>query len=213
MTRRTSELGYYVRGQASRLVGNEGLDTGIVRDGLVNNLNHLQDQQTQHWGSLCMPTSPGFGVANWTQATTTPDVMGRLDGMPPLPGILHMQADGSSSRLQVSLSAWVDAGTASFRVVLVPFRAGNLYTTVYPAGASPRVADISVTATTPTMYYATLYVSHVFDADATPFNVGDGGGGLAPVPTLLAMVEVWATSDNAAHHPHVDGLTVREYVG
>jgi hypothetical protein len=216
-SRKSSELGYYARGLASRLKGNAALDVSASRMGVLNNLNLLQDEMGQHGASMCMPTSPGFGTAYWTQATTTPGTYSRLDGLPPKFTFLRMQSDGSSSRVQVTVTAYSSsAGTAiRLRAFLGAHVAGRL-PTLMPADPTTTTvtADQSTTSgTAVTLHFTALYSSRLSDAWLLNYPSTDGTGAASGVQFYGGSVEVWATSDNAAVHPRVTSISVREYVG
>lgn len=210
-SRRTSELGYYVRGQAAALGGNKALDVAAVRYGVINNLDHLQDEMTQHGGNLVVPNTSGF-LSYWTQATTTPGTVSRFDRMPPTFQPLRMQSDGSSSRVQITARVRVTAGTGTFRFGLRYPRFGALSTAPFVATTTTHVADFATSSATVVTTRQTLYVSRLTDSwllAGMPSTDGEGAASIVGFYACLA--EVWGTSTSG--HPIVEAFTVREYVG
>lgn len=214
-SRKTSELGYYVRGSAPQLQGNAALDTAAARFGVIGNLNHLQDEMGQHGASLCMPTSPAFGNPYYTQAAPVVGTYARLDTMPPTFSFLRMQSDGSSSRIQVTVTAYSSsAGTAiRLRAFLQPFQTGLSSTAPEGSAYTTVSADMSTTSGTATVLRCQLYVSRLSDAYLYSRPSTDGAGALSGVQFYAARVELWASSDNVTVFPRVSGFCTREYVG
>lgn len=215
-TRQSSELGYFVRGQAETLVGDAPLDVAATRYGIVNNLNHLQDEMTQHGGNLCCQTSPHDGTAAYfAQALTSTSTVALMDGMPPVPVWLRWNADGSSSRVVVTLRAYMTgASTGTFRVYLRPFQPDISRALSSPlAGGGGRIADITTVSTTVTTLSATVYFERLTAADLLTLPGIDAIGGVASVRLLLAQVEVWCLTSAGGTHPRIESVHVREWVG
>lgn len=215
-SRKTSELGYFVRGNA--LGGNLALDTAAVREGIVNNLNHLQDQSLQHCANWCIPTAnTGLGTTYVEQAVTTVGTVALIDYLPPMPTLLHMQSDGSSSRIEVVFRAYIDLGTATFRVFLRPLMWGDSFIPhTAPVGTSATtIADVTCSSAVAVTCRAEVYVSRLTSTWLISGGIPalDGHAVAMRAQMYAGMVEIWATSTSINHHPRIESVMVREYVG
>lgn len=219
MTRKTSALGYYVRGAGEELNGLAGMDAGATVDE-INNLDHVQDELAQHGANHVFPaTSPGY----WTRTPTAADTYELLDYLPGLPTPLHVQSDGSSSRIVVTLRAYVSGGTGTFRVSLAKLRIGvprvgssfNLYATPPIAGAST-TGEVSTSSTTVVTLRTTVYVDRLTPDWLLPIDYSgsrDSYGNLASVTAYMGQIEIWSAMSSAVQSARVVAVSHREYVG
>jgi len=207
-----SEYEGYIRGITTILDATESVDTGAVRDGIVNNAAHLADEMTQVRASWVMPNggtprTPGVAIAYIADyyyvctigpflvtcyTDTSADIILRLIGR--------------SSQNTIS-STW--------RATLVPYA---------PPGTRPstgvNVASVSSSSDT----YAWL------DPTPTPLVMPaeliraarlrypsmlstDGDGTLASAPVVWAQIEIYCQTGDGASTPQLAGWSVREYVG
>ncbi len=216
MTRRTSALGYYVRGAGEELNGLASMDTGAAVD-TINNLDHLQDEATQYGGNHVFPSAGATGY--WTRTPTAANAFELLDLLPGLPVPLHVQSDGSSSRIVVALRAYVSGGTGSFRVSLAKLRlgaqaGGSMRET--PIATATTTGAVSTSSTTPVTLTTTVYVDRVSDDWLVPPALSgslDAYGRLSTVRAFMGQIEIWSAMSSAAQSVRLTGISFREYVG
>lgn len=208
-----SEQKSFVRGAASRLVGNAPVDTAAAR-WTINNLNHLADESTQHHGQLCIPV----GVKPYfSQAAPSTSSYQMFDNMPPCPVFLTWKPDGTSTRLVVSIRGYCSGGgTATFRIALTPIDSvGSIRYVPPPASLGlSTVAEVSTaSATGVDLGPSVLYVSRMSDEMLRPggFPTTDSAGRGANVQAYVGQIEVWAIASAGA--PFLEAVRVREYVG
>lgn len=91
-----SEHAAYVRGMASTVLGSgEPVDSGAVRDAVINNLNHLHDEHGQVVAALNFPSGT-WAAAGAAEAPSRPQRVYVLDCIFPL----HVrESDGDSFRV------------------------------------------------------------------------------------------------------------------
>lgn len=215
---KTSEYTGFIRGLAGELVESGPLDTAIVRDGIVNNLNHLTDMAGQ---VVCQFVSPTTAYSLTSPSTT---VFTRFDTLPSFAFPLRIRNDGSSYRYIIDARCSISAaGTATFRFWLrLPGGPGVGYP---PDPASyPQTIDASTTSTTgadvgpKTVRAGASMVAAALGrgVDRGYVTEGlslDGDGVVAAAPYILARVEVWAASSVTTSLPQIQSLIVREYIG
>ena len=213
----TSTYKGYVRFDASSQVDNaEGVWSGIARDHLVNNANHIADEQAQ---VLC----------NWSMSTTgtylTPTLSGgalvaantyyRVTRLGPFP--LLMKASGTSYQLRGRLRFFAsNAATITGRVVCCA------------PEDSIRVRDSS-TATNAMTFTSTATADAWDDADTDnlmSLSVEDMilcmdsrsalaavSGASITVPIPMPIVDIYVKSTSTTSVPRVSGFYLAEYVG
>ncbi len=216
MTRRTSALGYYARGAGEELAGLASMDTGATVD-TINNLDHLQDEATQYGGNHVFPSAGANGY--WTRTPTAANAFELLDLLPGLPVPLHVQSDHSSSRIVVTLRAYVSGGTGSFRVSLAKLRlgaqaGGSMRET--PIATATTTGALSTSSTTPVTLATTVYVDRVSDDWLVPPALSgslDAYGRLSTVRAFMGQIEIWSAMSSAAQSVRLTGISVREFVG
>lgn len=219
MTRRTSSLGYYVRGAGEELTELAGMDAGATVD-TINNLDHLQDELAQHGANHVFPaTSPGY----WSRTPTAASTFELLDYLPGLPVPIHVQSDGSSARVVVTLVAYVNGGTGTFRVSLAKLRIGvPTIGSVFSAWPVPPIAGATTTgevltsSLTATTLRTTVYVDRVLEEWRVPMDLSgsrDAYGNLSTVAAYMGQIEIWSSMSDATKAARVVGVSVREYVG
>jgi hypothetical protein len=214
----TSEHGGYIRGFIATAAGEldeaKPVDTAAVRDGLINNLNHLQDSEGQVLINFLRP----FGSYDVTSPADTLNFR-RIESLPPMQITPRLRHDGESLRLVVELRASISAaGTAEFRVFLrVPI--------VGVSGTAPppdpslgfvNVADASTTSTTGAdISFAPLYITRAGVAAAYFDEVQSerGDGDAESAFEMRAHLEVWARSSVSTSLPRIHSIMVREYIG
>lgn len=219
-----SEHGYYVRGVAQRLVEHEFVDTGACRDGVVNNLQHLYDESTRHPVNIVRPAG---GYLEQSDPSTTE--YRRVDGLPAAPFPLSM-VPGKSALIIVRLVGYVSSGvaTCTWRIRL------SLHGEVIGAApiidaSRPDTAQVTTSSTSATVLTASLYlteeqirrqISLGRDRSTYRYGIGmrswpslDGSGDLASSDMLLAQLDVWAITTQAASKPRIAAFMAREYVG
>lgn len=204
----TSELACYVRGSTARLAAKSPVDTGDARDGVVNNLNHIEDSAGQCLANILGRTA---GKAAWDGDISSVDFT-RVASMPPLPVCLRILADGFTSRLVIRLDAQITvAGTATWRFALTPL---NRAMTLPPPAASlgfPNTVEISTTSTSvvelgPILLYAGASAGFLQSMPSL-----DASGAASSASILLAQIEVWSFSSSTGI-PRISALTVQEWV-
>lgn len=208
----TSELGYYVRGVAQEIVGNRALDTAASRY-IANNLNHLEDEETQAWGSIVGTAGGIAGLTYWelSSASTTEYVPFTL--LPPIPVFLRARvADVTSTRFVVRVRCYMaSAGTGTFLVALRTFDPTGLRSAA-PGTSSPSlVATFTETSTTPVEHLVTVYKGSVSTADAQSFPSTDQDGNEALVAVPMGQIEVWGKTSGPLSR--VEAFAAREFVG
>lgn len=213
----TSEHTGFILGLSDQLAqgsSSAAVDTGAVRDSIVNNLNHLTDCAGQQLVQFVAPTTA------YSQTAPDTSLYTRFDTLPTFRVWLRQRHDGQSYRVvitaRVSISA---AGTASFRFYLRP------PTVAYspppdPTTGSTLVYQDTTTSTTgadlgPGSVYATSTVmSAVLGSpfvDTVETLIGDGG--LSSAVAVPFTLEVWAKSTVGTSLPQIQSLTAHEYIG
>lgn len=214
----TSEHGGFIRGFGSEPGETDPVDTAIVRDAIVNNLNHLTDVAGQELVNL-------QAVTAWQLGSPSTSVYRPLGALPPLPVPVRIRTDGSTYTVVVYLRASISAaGTADFRLALrPPSRAGARGVPMDPALGATWTADTSTTSTSATdlgpfaLRLPASVVAYAFErGDAAfsgswPTDRGDGTDDTGLV--YVATLEVWAKSSVGTSLPTVHALEAREYIG
>lgn len=206
----TSEYAGFIRGSAARLVLESPADTGDARDGVVNNLNHIEDSSCQCLININGRTS---GKASWDGPASSAD-FARVALLPPMPVCLRALADGNTSRLVIRLDAQITiAGTATFRFALMPY--GRLMTSPPPAASLgfSNVCELSTSSTSvvelgPASVYASARSGSTLWRDVPAY---DGAGELGAARALIAQLEVWTFSSSTGI-PRISALTAHEWV-
>lgn len=205
MPGQSSEQGYFVRG----LVGGalQPLGADVVRDGIVNNINHLSDAVAVN--SLVR------AVTTTTFQLTSPSVS-EYQAIPSLGCLafpLHILPDGTSSRVVVRLRAYASAaGTVSFIVALSG------------AGTQPYIVDLpdsnhwkhlSTSSTTPVELVTSLYLTPA-QLSATAFVKSrpsiQADGSLGSVQSIEAQLNVYAKTSNVAVLPTLTIVEADEWI-
>lgn len=204
-----SEHAGFIRGFDSLLVSAGPVDTGLVRDAVVNNVDHLIDESTQlrvHWvrSSEQDPLIPASSSTAYSLAA----IFG------PFP--VALMPDGQAARIVVRLAGRVSAvGTATWRIAFLPFgpaSAAPPATTVSDSVAEVDTSSTSVAWLDPTPQVLTLERELVDVCRRTiPSNVNAMTPGNAE--WTLMQCEVWAKVSSAGRDAELHGLYVREYVG
>lgn len=210
----TSEHEGFIRSLSSDLVTKAALDAAIVRDGIVNNLNHLSDCSGQ---VLVQFVSPDTAYSLTVPSTT---LFTRFDTLPVFECPLRLRHDGGSFfvviNARVSISA---AGTATFRVFLrAPDRGSP--PPPDPALGYVAVAEFTTTSTTgaditPVAVYLTpAAVQRVIDDGFFSIVESDAGDGTASSALVLHVsLEVWAKTSPITSLPQVQSLIAHEWIG
>lgn len=215
----TSEHSGVIRTDVVSYLGATGpVDTAIVRDVVVNNLNHLTDVGGQELVNL-------QAVTAWSLGTPSTTVYRPLTALPPLPVPLRIRTDGSTYTVVVYLRASISAaGTADFRLALrPPSRAGARGVPMDPTLGATWTADTSTTSTTATdlgpfaLRLPASVVAYAFDRGDASFAgswpTEDGSGNDRTADILVATLEVWTKSSVITSLPTVHALEAREYIG
>ncbi len=206
----TSEHAGFIRGGAARLVATSPVDTGDVRDSVVNNLNHIEDSSGQYLINMPGRTA---GKASWDGVGSGAD-FSRVLVLPSLPVVLRVMPDGNTSRIVIALYAHItSAGTATFRFALMPV---GVHRTSPPPAASlgfPNIAELSTTSTSvaelgPVSVYASARDDSPYWRDVPS---RDGVGSVGSARVILAQLEVWAMSSSAGI-PRISSISAQEYV-
>lgn len=207
----TSEHAGFIRSSATRLLKNGPVDAGDARDGVINNLNHLEDSAGQ-----CLVNFVGIaggGKAYWDGLGSS-TAYTRVDGLPVMPVLLRALADGTTTRLVIRLNAEITiAGTATFRIALMPH---GSYLSSPPPPASvgyTNIAEISTSSTSAAdLDPVSVYVSARDGASIwQTLPSRDGSGVLGSVQACLGSLEVWSFSSSAGK-PRINAITVQEYL-
>lgn len=213
-----SEHGACIRGiSAESIVGTGPADTAAARDGLVNNLNHLLDECTQHRASIAPRAGEYF-----TSDVFDLDTFDTFFGLYPLRMPLQIREDGRSVLVVPKLRAAVSAGTLTLRCFLsLDARAPFGILPAPPVG--DECSEVSTSSTSavdltpdPIFIPSAVYESaRAARADrrvglAYPSLTGSGGPGLAWVPIAYLHVQL---AISASATPKLFGLSAREYIG
>lgn len=206
-----SEHSRYVRGLASRIAAESMADTAVLRDGVVNNTNHLLDQR----GIVIAALS-----GSWTSyESEDTGEFHQLYGLLPIEFPITLLPSGRSAAVVPHLRGYVSggAGTGVFRVRISRIGGENI-----PPELGDRCTEVSTTSTTG----EDLAPDPIFlpreEADASIYGTGierpfpslDGSGDAAVARVSMAQIEVWAKiSSGVAQAPVLVGLTLREYIG
>lgn len=210
----TSEHDGFVRSLPTELATKAALDAAVVRDGIVNNLNHLTDCSGQ---VLVQFVSPDTAYSLTAPSTT---LFTRFDTLPVFEVPLRLRHDGASFFVvidaRVSISA---AGTATFRVLLRPPDRGSP-PPPDPALGYVNVIEFTTTSTsgaditTAPIYLPPAAVQRVIDdgfLSISDSEMGDGTAGTALI--LPVSIEVWAKTSLITSLPRVQSLIAREWLG
>lgn len=222
----TSTFGYLVRAEAA-LYQDElvPVDTTLVRDVVVNNLNHAADEYAQvrvAYSAAATSFSGGQGYVTPRTTLRSADEFNRVATFGPFP--LSVSENGSSYKLRIRLAGASsdNTNTATFRVVLSPTNRA------YGAAVSdlgPRVWEASTTSSTsayltganvddsdPTL----IYLSNALVGECTRNDIAtldDLAGDPATVSQCLVYLSVFAKVSNTATTPRLTALYAAEYVG
>jgi hypothetical protein len=206
----TSEYAGLIRYGHTRLASQDPLSTSRVRNCVVNNLLHTLDSRCQCNINI---TGRSAGKASWDGLASSSEYT-RMIGMPPIPVVLHPLADGTSTRLVISIDAQISlAGTATWLFALTPRGSER--------SASPPPSSVGLTSV------ATLSTSSTSVVELGPVSVyvtpTDGSRWWSTLPTLdaagntvstlqlMAQLEVWAFSSSTGV-PRIHELNAREWV-
>lgn len=205
----SSTLGYYVRGRATELVGQAPMSTERTR-WLANNLTHLQDEETQIAANVCAPLGSYFTI------TTTPKASYSPTDLAPIPAMIRAKADGSSTRLVVTISAYTSAAaTVNFYATMRPKRVGSITGTTPPITGSTVTATATTTSLTAvSVVFTPIYVTRLTDdwLERNAYGL-DESGNRATVKLYSAQVEIWADSSSVSAFPRFESVSVRELWG
>lgn len=204
-----SELGHYVRGYGARIATNTPADTAAAR-GLVNNANHLLDERG---GYIC-------NLAGDWKSYESDEGSSAWHQLYAFPSLIYIPTRLSSGRsASVVARARLRAqggGTATFRLVVSPWRGSGRPTTV-----GDSCAEIVVTSDTAADYdFAPIFI-RADDLLATgplsPAIVSmlehpaiDGTGVEGGMRTLLAQLTLWTRGSSLSR---CYGISAREYIG
>lgn len=217
-----SEHGTYVRFDPSRLGSSHPADTAHLRNGVVNNLNHLLDEDAQVLASLSLP----FG-SYYTLSAPSTSVFKRLDDLPPLEVPLRLSPDGGTLKIVTQLRAYASAaGTITFRIRL-SLRGSGPVTSLSLLPPDPAidwaVAQVTTASTTPAdLAPAVLQITSAQLAGDRTLDEwltmgarlsGRGDGSIGYGRVLPGLLEVWAKSTSGSAAPRVAGFMAREYGG
>lgn len=219
MTFRAEHQGY-IRGISGFAAAtSHPTDSSALRDGLINNTNHLIDECGQTRVAITLPPGTYF-----EQASPSTEQFQLVDRLPVLgfPAILRtiVASPVYAVHLRASISA---AGTATFRIKLGFF--GD--DTVSPViGATVRnVATVTTTSTSgadlaPTAIHIPRALIDARAGEPTnPYawmpgiSSLDANGALAYGRSMWLQLEVWAKTSVVTSKPRVHGLYAREYNG
>lgn len=196
---------------ANSFTADKPIDTGLVRDCLVNNALHMYDSSTQqlvNWsvpvgGSVLAPETPGTDF--------TPIV-----SFGPFP--LRIKSDQTTTRIVVRLGVSTTSGTAEFLVGIV--HRGSEPTRDSESPFIPQVGDgaqtFQTTSTTLTWTNPTTYVLYTTPADQ-PFEVttdkttSDTQQVQSSVP-LYSLV-IHGRQESGGGTPQLGAVYAREFVG
>ncbi len=215
----TSEHGGFIRGfPGSEAGASYPLDTAMVRDGVINNLDHLCDCDGQVLVNVARVSTA------WEYPIEAPTAAyGRMSTVPAFGVPLRIRNDGASQYIVVQMRASISsAGTADFRLVLRPYNSARRAVPPDPALGVSWAADASTTSTTGAdldfdpMFYTGELIGGVSSIGLSPIQeVGgiDGDGSLRAATVLVASLEVWAKSSIKTALPRIHSLMVREFIG
>jgi len=207
-----SEYEGYVRGQSYQLDDTESVDTGAVRDGLINSACHLADESTQVRVSWNMPTGDSPLVA--VPAPTTTSAFYYVETFGPFPLTVFQSY---SAKLVCRLRGQVSqAGTSTWRLALRPVGPA----TARPTTMEPGVCEVSTTSTsyadldpTPGAIQLTRDQVEICRAYYPTLRSQDGSGNPASVLVCLAQLEVWTKTSDVSSIGQLSVVLAREYVG
>lgn len=219
MTSRSEHTGY-IRGPAGFITTDGPADAGALRDGLINNVNHLLDECTQVRAAITLAAG-----SYYEQNPTDTSVYGMFDQLPPIvfPIMIHPSGDSTVivPHMRASISA---AGTASFALRLT-FREAVTFGPSTVSAVS-NIVGVTTTSTTATdLTLSPLYISrgvidaHIADAGGSlssslsSFASTNGDGSSEVGKMLMVQLEVWAKSSSAQRYPRLHGLYLREFIG
>lgn len=205
----TSTLGYYVRQRARELAGGGPMSVERTR-WTANNLAHLQDEQTQTCASLSAPAG-----SYWTTKTTPKAAPGAME-LAPIPVMLQARADGSSSRVVVTISGFssIAGKTSTFYASLRPLLIGSAVGSTPPITAATVTASVSTSSALSSRLVATpIYVTRLTDDWLDDVYGKDLTGTRAQVRMYAGQVDIWAASDDASSFPRIEAVTVRVFGG
>lgn len=134
-----SEHGKYIRSLATIVVAKGPVDTGVCRDALVNNVNHLADVCTQHRVSLVYPAG---AYLETTHAANSSEWV-RPFGLMPILIPLQRRPDGNSVNLVTTISVSISSDTLTVRLLLSSSDAIRS-----PPPAGDECAEVTTTSTT-----------------------------------------------------------------
>lgn len=215
----TSEHGGFIRGfAATELKPTFPLDTAAVRDGVINNLDHLCDCDGQ------MLVNVARVSAAWEYPIEAPTAAyGRMSTVPVFAVPLRIRNDGASQYIVVQMRCSISsAGTADFRLVMRPYNVAPRAVPPDPALGVSWAADASTTSTTGAdldfdpLFYSRELIGGVSGVGLSPVQeVGgiDGSGSLRAASVLVASLELWAKSSIKTALPRVHSVMVREFIG
>ena len=224
-----SEYAGLVDFDPTRIATDEPVDSSTVRDGVINNANHLVQssaQQRVNWSALSgvVPMNAGgalipslnFG-AYWPRTLMLP-----VASFGPFP--MTLTPENRTAKMVIRLGGAVGNGTATFRARLSAYRPrGGRPTLTGPDGApeehAPNVAEATTASVTPVWLvtnptYVQLSdpaeIAWATESVSMPKSLG---GDPSSARVCLCTLDVWASGTDPASAAELWAVYGREYLG
>lgn len=207
----SSEYGRFTGWADTILAADDPVDTGLVRDGVVNSLLHGYDQAFQtrcNWSARAAAQATAFPTLSTATWRALPHALGTFP--------VTLRADGTSPILVVRLGLVRSVGSGTVRV-RVAWRADDATPfgrRVPPAIGDLNAAEFSLSGTSAGAWVgsASLTLSSLLRSTLPTTRASDSAAGSSEV--VLTRIDAFAKLDSGASGtPSVCAFLAREYVG
>lgn len=203
----TGFRGAFIRGVASQLRQDDGVDAGAASDCLVNNVGHIYDAHHPHIVNFVSEV----GLANALRQDEPSAYEYRL--IDRWPFRLITAADGGSANIVYRFKGYRSGGSGNS---IFGIRIGTSSIARFLSETRTYQASHTIAGTTPTAASGVLYVRHegmTRYPEVTMSGAYAGSGAPAGSgPVRLAWFEVWCLMDGTKPSIRVSSLMARQFV-